>query len=327
NLCIGAIGTETDGSIICPSQINSIVGIKPSIGLVSRTGIIPISHNQDTAGPMARTVEDAAIILGAIVGIDTEDPSTIKDNIELTSDYTKFLDINGLDDARIGVARNFFGRNEYIDQLMEKAIKKMKELGATIIDPTDITIVNDLNDPEYEVLLYDFKHDMNEFLKHNVPDDFPQTLNELIQFNNRYKEKIMPYFGQEIFKMSEEKGPLSDEEYKTALEKCQRLSREEGIDKLINENQLDAIIAPSGGPAWIIDYINGDHSTGGSSSPSAVSGYSNITVPMGYIFGLPVGISFIGGLFQEPVLLKLAYAFEQATKIRKPPKFQKAIIF
>jgi len=327
NLCIGTIGTETDGSIICPSQINSIVGIKPSIGLVSRMGIIPISHNQDTAGPMARTVEDAAIILSAIVGADTEDPSTIKHNIEIPSDYTEFLDINGLVEARIGVARNFFGRNEYVDQLMEKAMKKMKELGATIIDPSDITTVNDLHEPEYEVLLYDFKHDMNEFLKNNVPDDFPQTLNELIQFNNRYKEKIMPYFGQEIFKMSEEKGPLSDEEYKTALEKCQRLSREEGIDKLINENQLDAIIAPSGGPAWIIDYINGDHSTGGSSSPSAVSGYSNITVPMGYIFGLPVGISFIGGLFQEPVLLKLAYAFEQATKIRKPPKFQKTIIF
>ncbi|MFX1569848.1 MAG: amidase [Promethearchaeota archaeon] len=324
NLCAGAIGTETDGSIICPSQINSIVGIKPSIGLVSRTGIIPISHNQDTAGPMARTVEDAAVILSVIVGIDTEDPSTIKD-IEIPSDYTEFLDINGLVEARIGIARNFFGRNEYVDQLMEKAIKKMKELGATIIDPTNITIVNDLNEPEYEVLLYDFKHDMNEFLRSNVPDDFPQTLNELIQYNNQFKDKIMPYFGQEIFKMSEEKGPLSSEEYKAALEKCQRLSRDEGVDKIIQENQLDAIIAPSGGPAWIIDYVNGDHSTGGSSSPSAVSGYSNITVPAGYVFGLPIGISFIGGLFQEPILLKLAYAFEQATKVRQPPKFLKTI--
>ena len=325
NLCIGAIGTETDGSIICPSQINSIVGIKPSIGLVSRTGIIPISHNQDTAGPMARTVEDAAIILSAIVGVDAEDLSSIKNNFEIPSDYTEYLDTDGLLGARIGVARNFFGRNEYVDQLMESSIRKMKEVGATIIDPTDITIMNDLNEPEYNVLLYDFKHDMNEFLRKNVPDDFPQTLNELIQFNNQNKEKIMPYFGQEIFKMSEEKGTLSDEEYKTALEKCQKLSREDGIDKVIQENQLDAIIAPSGGPAWLIDYINGDHSTGGSSSPSAVSGYSNITVPAGYIFGLPVGISFIGGLFQEPVLLKLAYAFEQATKVRKPPKFQKTI--
>ncbi len=326
NLCVGAIGTETDGSIICPSQINSIVGIKPSIGLVSRTGIIPISHNQDTAGPMARTVEDAAIILGAIVGADTEDPSTIKDNVEIPSDYTKFLDINGLQEARIGVARNFFGRNEYVDQLIEKAIKKMEELGATIIDPTDITIVNELSEPEYEVLLYDFKQDMNQFLRNNLPDEFPQTLNELIQFNNQNKDKIMPYFGQEIFKMSKEKGPITDKEYKTALEKCQRLSREEGIDKVIRENQLDAIIAPSGGPAWVIDYINGDHSTGGSSSPSAVSGYPNITVPAGYVFGLPVGISFIGGLFQEPVLLKLAYAFEQATKVRDPPKFLKTLI-
>ncbi len=326
NLCVGAIGTETDGSIICPSHINSIVGIKPSIGLVSRTGIIPISHNQDTAGPMARTVEDAAIILSVIVGADPEDPSTIKDKKEIPSDYTEFLDIDGLHEARIGVARNFFGRNEYVDQVIEKAIKKMRELGATIIDPTDFTIINDLQDPEYEVLLYDFKHDINEFLKNNVPDDFPQTLNELIQYNNQNKSKIMPYFSQEIFKMAEEKGPLSSEEYKTALEKCRRLSREEGIDKLIQENQLDAIIAPSGGPAWIIDYINGDHSTGGSSSPSAVSGYPNITVPAGYVFGLPVGISFIGGLYQEPVLLKLAYAFEQATKIRQPPKFLKTLI-
>jgi len=326
NLCVGAIGTETDGSIICPSHINSIVGIKPSIGLVSRTGIIPISHNQDTAGPMARTVEDAVIILSVIVGADPEDPSTIKDKKEIPSDYTEFLDIDGLHEARIGVARNFFGRNEYVDQVIEKAIKKMRELGATIIDPTDFTIINDLQDPEYEVLLYDFKHDINEFLKNNVPDDFPQTLNELIQYNNQNKSKIMPYFSQEIFKMAEEKGPLSSEEYKTALEKCRRLSREEGIDKLIQENQLDAIIAPSGGPAWIIDYINGDHSTGGSSSPSAVSGYPNITVPAGYVFGLPVGISFIGGLYQEPVLLKLAYAFEQATKIRQPPKFLKTLI-
>ncbi len=321
NLCGGAIGTETDGSIICPSQINSIVGIKPSIGLVSRTGIIPISHNQDTAGPMARTVEDIATLLSVIVGADPEDPGIIMDNNEIPTDYTEFLDINGLHEARIGVARNFFGRNEYVDQVIEKGIKKMKELGATIIDPTDLTIVNDLQDPEYEVLLYDFKHDMNEFLKNNVPDDFPQTLNELIQYNNQNKDTIMPYFSQEIFKMAEEKGPLSSEEYKTALEKCQKLAREEGIDKIIQENQLDAIVAPSGGPAWFIDYINGDHSTGGSSSPSAVAGYPNITVPAGYVFGLPVGISFIGGLFQEPILLKLAYAFEQAFKVRHPPKY------
>jgi amidase len=325
NLSVGAIGTETDGSIICPSHINSIVGIKPSIGLVSRTGIIPISHNQDTAGPLTRTVEDATIILSAIGGEDPEDPSTIKDNNEIPSDYTEFLDINGLREARVGVARNFFGRNEYVDQVIDKAIKEMKELGATIIDPTDFTIINDLQDPEFEVLLYDFKHDMNEYLINNIPDGFPQTLNELIQHNLQNKDKIMPYFGQEIFKMAEEKGPLSSEEYKTALEKCQRLAREEGIDKIIEDNQLDAIVAPSGGPAGFIDYVNGDHSTGGSSSPSAVAGYPNITVPAGYVFGLPVGISFIGGLFQEPVLLKLAYAFEQASKIRRPPKYLKTL--
>ncbi|MFX0000457.1 MAG: amidase [Candidatus Hodarchaeota archaeon] len=325
NLCVGAIGTETDGSIICPSHTNSIVGIKPSIGLVSRTGIIPISHNQDTAGPMARTVEDVAMLLSVIVGADPKDPSSIKINNEIPFDYREFIDPNGLHDARIGVARNFFGKNEYVDQVIEKAIDKMELLGATIIDPTDITSVNELQDPEYEVLLYDFKHDMNEFLKKYVPEDFPQSLSDLIQYNDKNKDLIMPYFGQEIFKMAEEKGPLSSEEYKSALEKCQRLSRDEGIDKILQENQLNAIVAPSGGPAWFIDLINGDHSSGGSSSPAAVAGYSNITVPAGYVFGLPVGISFIGGQFQESILLKLAYAYEQASKVRQPPEYLKTL--
>jgi len=321
NLCIVSIGTETDGSIICPSHVNSIVGIKPSIGLVSRTGIIPISHNLDTAGPMARTVEDAAILLSILVDVDPEDHCSIKNSNEIPSDYTEFLDANGLQDARIGVARNFFGKNEHVHQVMVKSIEKMQNLGATIIDPTDITITSALKYPEYQVLLYDFKHDLNEFLKNYIPDDFPQTLNDLIQYNNQNKEKIMPYFGQEIFKLAEEKGPLSSEEYKTALEKCQKLAREDGIDKVMQENQLDAIIAPSGGPAWLIDYKKGDRFTGESSSPAAVAGYPNITVPAGYVFGLPVGISFFAGIFQEPVLFKLAYAFEQASKVRQSPKY------
>lgn len=327
NLCVGSIGTETDGSIICPSNTNSIVGIKPSIGLVSRTGIIPISHNQDTAGPMARTIEDAAIMLTVLVGTDPEDPFSIKNSNETQIDYTKFLDVNGLQDARIGVARNFFGRNDLVDKTMENAISIMKSKGSTIVDPTDITIISDLSEPEYLVLLYDFKHDLNEFLPKFVPDNLPQTLNDLIEFNNQNKEKVMPYFGQEIFKMAEEKGPLSSDEYKSALEKCHKLAREEGIDKVMQENQLDAIIAPSGGPAWFIDYINGDHSTGGSSSPAAIAGYPNITIPAGYVFGLPVGISFFGQRFQEPTLLKLAYAFEQASKARQPPKFLNTIKF
>ena len=321
NLCIGAIGTETDGSIICPSNSNSIVGIKPSIGLVSRRGIIPISHNQDTAGPMARTVEDVAIMLTVLVSADPEDLFSIMNSNEIPADYTKFLDVNGLQDARIGVARNFFGRNGHVDKIMENAISIMKSKGSIIIDPTDITSVDNLSEPEYLVLLYDFRHDLNEFLSEFVPDGFPQTLEDLIEFNDQNKEKVMPYFGQEIFMMADEKGSISSEEYKTALKKCHRLAREEGIDKVMKENQLDAIIAPSGGPAWYSDYINGDHSTGGSSSPAAVAGYPNITVPAGYVFGLPVGISFFSKRFQEPTLLKLAYSFEQASRVRQPPKF------
>lgn len=327
NLCVGSIGTETDGSIICPSNANSIVGIKPSIGLVSRTGIIPISHNQDTAGPMARTVEDAAIMLTVLVGPDPEDSFSLMNNNEIPADYTKFLDINGLQNARIGVARNFFGRNEFVDHLLENAIQRIKELGATIIDPTDINSISDLSDPEYLVLLYDFKNDLNAFLKKFVPDDFPQTLSDLIEFNDQNKGKVMPYFGQEIFKIAKEKESFSSEEYKSALKKCHKLAREEGIDRVMQDNQLDAIIAPSGGPAWFIDYINGDHSTGGSSSPAAVAGYPNITVPAGYVYGLPVGISFFGQRLQEPTLLKLAYAFEQASKARQPPKFLNTVKF
>jgi len=327
NFCMGAIGTETDGSIICPSNSNSIVGIKPSIGLVSRTGIIPISHNQDTAGPMARTVEDAAIMLNVLVDPDPNDSFSVRNSIEIPEDYTKFLDLNGLQDARIGIARNFFGNNDFVDFILENAIQQIKELGASIIDPTDITSISDLSDPEYLVLLYDFKYDLNEFLAEFVSDDHPQTLSDLIEFNNQNKTKVMPYFGQEIFKMAEEKGPLSSNEYKSALKKCHKLAREEGIDKIIQENQLDAIIAPSGGPAWFIDYINGDHSTIGSSSPAAVAGYPNITVPAGYVSGLPIGISFFGQKFQEPTILKLAYAFEQASRIRQPPKFLPTIKF
>jgi len=321
NLCSVAIGTETDGSIICPSQVNSIVGIKPTIGLVSRTGIIPISHNQDTAGPMARTVRDAAILLGIIAGVDPDDTSTLKHNNEIPSDYTKFLDSNGLNGARIGVTRNYFGKNDRIDLIIEGAIKKMKELGAEIIDPVEIKTIDDLEDPEFEILLFDFKHDLNEYLAKYGPINSIKNIDDIIQFNKEHQEKVMPYFGQEIFIMASEKGPLTSDEYKEALKKCHRLARDEGIDAVLKEHQLDAIIAPSGGAAWPIDYVNGDHFTEGSSSAAAVAGYPNITVPVGYVFGLPVGISFFGGAFQEPKLLKIAYSFEQSTQIRKSPKF------
>ncbi|MFX1384706.1 MAG: amidase [Promethearchaeota archaeon] len=325
NLCSVAIGTETDGSIICPSQTNSIVGIKPTIGLVSRSGIIPISHNQDTAGPMARTVRDAAILLGIIAGPDPDDPSTINHNYEIPSDYTKYLDPNGLKEARIGIARNYFGNSDLIDKIIEKSIEVMKKEGAIIYDPVEIETLKDLSDPEFQVLLYDFKQDLNEYITKYGPIKSIRTLNDIIKFNIEHDEKVMPYFEQELLNMANEKGTTRSEEYKEALEKCHRLAREEGIDAVLREYSLDAIVAPSGGAAWLIDYINGDHSTGGSASIAAIAGYPNITVPAGYIYDLPVGISFFSGSFQEPTLLRIAYAFEQATNVRKPPKFLNSI--
>lgn len=321
NLCTVAIGTETDGSVICPSQTNSIVGIKPTIGLVSRNGIIPISHNQDTAGPMARTVQDAALLLNVMVGIDPNDSSTTNRNKDIPLDYTKFLDSNGLKGARIGVARNYFGNSDLIDKIIEESIEKMKGLGAEIIDPVELKTLNDLGDPELQVLLFDFKHDLNEYLNKYGPINSLKNISDIIKFNNEHQQEVMPYFGQELFTMANEKESITSNEYKEALEKCLRLAREEGVDSILEEHQLDAIVGPSGGAAWLIDYINGDHGTVGSSSAAAVAGYPNITVPAGYVYGLPVGISFFSKAFQEPKLLKIAYAFEQATKIRKPPNF------
>ncbi len=321
NLCTVAIGTETDGSVICPSQTNSIVGIKPTIGLISRTGIIPISHNQDTAGSMARTVQDAALLLNVMVGIDPNDSSTTKHNKNIPLDYTKFLDPKGLVGTRIGVARNYFDKSDLIDKIIEGAVEKMKELGAEIIDPVEIKTISDLGDPEFQVLLFDFKHDLNEYIAKYGPINSLKNIADIINFNNEHQEKILPYFGQELFTMANEKGPITSDEYKEALEKCHRLARDEGIDAVLNEHKLDAVVAPSGGTAWLIDYINGDHGTVGSSSAAAVAGYPNITIPAGYVYGLPVGISFFSGAFEEPKLLKIAYAFEQATKIREPPNF------
>jgi amidase len=321
NLCAVAIGTETDGSIICPSQANSVVGIKPTLGLVSRSGIIPIAHSQDTAGPIARTVSDAAILLGALTGVDSRDPVTQESQGKSHADYTQFLDPNGLRGARIGVARNFFGFNEKVDRIVDDCIEEIKRLGAEIVDPANIETAGKLRDTEFEVLLYEFKTDLNKYLAGLGPDAPVRSLKEIIEFNERNQEKVMPYFGQEIMLMAEEKGPLTSEDYLEALQKNHRLSRAEGIDATLREHRLDAIVAPSGGPAWLTDLVNGDHHSGGSASPAAVAGYPNITVPAGYIFGLPVGISFFVGAYQEPVLIKLAFAFEQATRIRRPPQF------
>lgn len=325
NLCTVAIGTETDGSVICPAQINSVVGIKPTVGLVSRSGIVPISHTQDTAGPMGRTVRDAVILLNVIVGKDTRDKTTLEHAQKIPEDYTEFLDTDGIKGARIGIARNYFGKNDNVDKLMEKAIGTMKELGAEIIDPIEITTLKDLRDPEFQVLLFDFKNDLNAFLATTSSDCKNRTLKDIIDFNKEHSEKMMPYFGQELLLMAEEKGPLTSKEYIEALEKCDKYARKEGLDKILKENKLDAIIAPSGGIAWLIDWVNGDHFTGGSSTAAAVAGYPNITVPLGYVWGLPVGISFFSGAFQEPILIKLAYAFEQATNVRQSPNFLKEV--
>jgi amidase len=326
NLCSAAIGTETDGSIICPSQTNSIVGIKPTVGLVSRTGIIPISHNQDTAGPMARTVQDAAILLNAMVGIDPNDDSTVKQH-DIPSDFTGFLDSNNLGGIRIGIARNFFGKNDLVDKIIERSINQIKQLGIQIIDPIEMKSINELSEYEFQVLLYDFKNDLNKYLLSYGPINSLKNIDDIINFNIKHKEQVLHHFGQELFIMATEKDSLESDDYREALKQCHRLARDEGINAVLKQHDLDAIIAPSGGPAWLIDYINGDHSTGGSSSAAAVSGYPNITVPAGYIHGLPVGISFFGDAFQEPKLLKIAYAFEQSTKIRKSPSFLPKIQF
>ena len=321
NLSAAAIGTETDGSVVCPSSANSLVGIKPTVGLVSRAGIIPIAHNQDTAGPMTRTVRDAAILLSALTGIDARDRFTRASLGKSQPDYTKFLDRDGLKGARLGVARKYFGFNDRVDKLMNGLIGELKKLGAVIVDPADIPTSGKFDDSELEVLLYEFKADLNAYLAALGTRTPVHSLKEIIDFNEKNREKEMPYFGQDLFVKSEAKGPLTDKKYLQALQKNHLLSRAQGIDFIIRKHQLDALIAPTGGPAWPTDWINGDHFTGGYSTASAVAGYPHITVPAGFVFGLPVGMSFFGAAWTEPKLIKFAYAFEQATKARRPPGF------
>ena len=321
NLAAIGIGSETDGSVVCPSNANSLVGIKPTVGLISRAGIIPISHSQDTAGPMCRTVTDAAILLGALTGIDTRDDATKASAGKSFADYGKFLDANGLKGARIGVHRKGFGFNDGVDKLMGDCIDIMKRRGAVIIDPADIPTQGKFDDSELEVLLYEFKADLNSYLAALGPRAPVKSLKEIIDFNEQYKDREMPYFGQDLFIKAQAKGQLTDKSYRDALAKDQRMSRKEGIDFVMDKNKLDALIAPTGGPAWTTDWVNGDHFTGGYSTASAVAGYPHITVPAGYVFGLPVGISFFGRAWSEPTLIKFAFAFEQATKARRTPQF------
>jgi len=321
NLCAAAVGTETDGSVVCPSTANALVGLKPTLGLVGRSGIIPIAHSQDTAGPMARTVTDAAILLGAMSGIDSRDAQTKASRGKTHADYMVFLKEDGFRGARLGIARKHFGFNDHVDKLMNTLLSEIKRLGAVIIDPADIPSSGKFDDSELEVLLYAFKADLNQYLANRGPGAAYHSLKELIEFNEKNSAMEMPFFGQDLFIKAEAKGPLSDKKYLAALRKNHLLSRSQGIDLVLRKFKLDALVAPTGGPAWPTDWINGDHFTGGYSSASAVAGYPHITVPAGQVFGLPVGISFFGAAWSEPKLLQFAYAFEQAIKARQPPRF------
>jgi amidase len=321
NLCSAAIGTETDGSIISPASACGLVGIKPTVGLLSRSGIIPISHSQDTPGPMARTVADAAALLGALTGIDPRDAATNGSRGKAAPDYTAFLDADALRGARIGVARNYFGFSEPVDKLMAAAIDAIKQAGAIVIDPADIATSSQLGAGELVVLLFELKAGLNRYLSERAMKDGPRTLADVIKFNETNRSTEMPYFGQDRFHEAEGKGPLTTKVYLDALAKNQKLAHQQGIDAVAKKLKLDAFIAPSRTPAWLTDLINGDGSSHSCSGLPAVAGYPHITMPMGYVHGLPVGISFFGVAWSESKLISLAYAFEQLTKFRRPPKF------
>ncbi len=321
NLCAAAIGSETDGSVVSPASINGLVGVKPTLGLISRAGIVPISHSQDTAGPMGRTVRDAAMLLSALTGVDADDPATAASAGKFEADYTKFLDPNGLRGARLGIARKFFDKNAPMDAFLNQCVDALRRAGAEVIDPADLPSQGKWSEPEGEVLAYEFKTDLNAYLA-KLPDSrHPRTLAELIEFNEKNRSREMPYFGQELFEQSQAKGPLTEQKYIDARRQCLRLAREEGIDAVVDKYKLDAIVTLTSGPAWLIDWVNGDMDTGGCSSPPAIAGYPHITVPAGYYRDLPLGLSFFGKAWTEPALFRLAYGFETATKARRAPRY------
>ncbi|MPQ49044.1 amidase [Marinifilum sp. N1E240] len=323
NLCVAALGTETDGSVVCPSGHNGIVGIKPTLGLVSRSGIVPIAHSQDTAGPMAKSVEDAAILLSVMTAKDNSDKITLNNNNSAIN-YAKNLNSKALHGARIGIVRQLFGFHTEVDKIMEKAIEDLKSAGAELID-VELENLHQYSSEEFEVLLYEFKNDLNKYLA-SCKYPIVKTLEDVIAFNKQYADLEMPWFGQEIMEMANKKGDLNEPEYLDALKKCKELAGKKGIDATLQKHKLDALIAPTNGPAWSIDLINGDHYGGGSSEAAAVSGYPNITVPAGFVHSLPVGISFFAEAFSEQKLIQFAYAYEQATKHRKSPEFYSTIM-
>ena len=325
SLAAVAVGTETDGSITSPSSVNGLVGIKPTVGLVSRSGIIPIAHSQDTAGPMARSVADAAALLTAIAGTDLRDEAT-RDASPKAADYTKSLDRNALKGARIGVVRGQFGgRNDLASAEVEKALKVLEAQGAVLIDIPEMPNAGKYGNTELEVLLTELKADLAAYLKEWAPDAPVKNLADVIAFNEEHKDKVMPFFGQEHFVNAQKKGGLDSKEYLDALANNHKLSRAEGIDKLLTENKLDALVAPTGGPAWLTDFVKGDASGGGFTQPAAVAGYPHVTVPAGFVQGLPCGISFVGTAWSEARLIALAYAYEQASHARKPPTYAKTL--
>ncbi len=323
DLCAVAVGTETDGSIVSPSSINGIVGVKPTVGLVSRTGIIPIAGSQDTAGPMARTVRDAAILLGALAAPDPEDAGAgiPRPAAAGSPDYAACLREDALSGARIGVVRKYFGYHRGVDAVAEAAIDALKAKGAVVVDPVDIPSMGKFEEHEFTVLLYEFKDGVEAYLKRLGPSAPAKTLGDLIEFNKANAAREMPYFAQELFEKAHACGSLRDAKYRRAIAACRKLTRTRGIDAAMNRHRLDALFAPTEGPAWPTDLVDGDHFIGGSSTLAAVAGYPSVTVPAGFVFGLPVGVSFFGRAWSEGTLLALAHAFERATLARKAPSF------
>jgi amidase len=320
DLATVAVGTETDGSIVCPAGQNGDVGIKPTLGLASRSGIVPISAEQDTAGPITRNVTDAAVVLGAMTGIDPDDPATAAQAGHVSSDYTQYLHASALQGARIGVWRQGnFGASPETDAIMEQTISRLSSLGATIVDPANIPI-EPAYDPEFTALLFEFKHDIAQYLQAHTAAGYPKTLQDLIDFDNAHAAQEMPYFGQEIFQLAQDTDGLSDPAYQQARADATSIAQH-AIDQTLAKYNLDAIIAPTNSPAWKTDLQNGDAFLVGSSSPAAIAGYASITVPAGYSSELPVGVSFIASRWSEPELIALGYSWEQATHIRRPPQF------